>query len=653
MNRSASIKIFTFLLCLAIVSPASQAQSTAKDKTLLKSEKYIPDISTFLQIGNATPLGISWDGKTVFFKSSAPGVMQVFRINEQGWPYQLTTFEDGIDYFWPSWGCDMGIVGASVGGSEQSQLYLMDTETGQTYQLTHYDNVRFGSVMWAKDDLSIFYRSNEENGKDFFIYQMDITTGEATKIFGDTAGVDGYNGVANLSQDGQKMITYRYTSNVNNDLYLLDLQSKEYQKLTDTPEGKDAIYHSPVLMPDNKTIWLVCNDNDDGTERLAKMKVGSPEVQFVSDGWIDPKWNVDGMEISRDYRLQAAMVNENGYVSLKIRELETKRELPAPADLKGIVNWVQFAKDSTCLLAFSGSTRAPDVWRWNPYSKKLTQETFSNYAGIDRRLFSEPKLISYRSFDSLEIPAFLYLPPDYQNGKPIPFIVHAHGGPESQFQPFFLRNVQYLILNGFGVFAPNVRGSSGYGRDYLNLDNYKNRKHSLQDYKAGIDWLIEKGYTKKGMIGIRGSSYGGYVSLGMITEYPDLLSAAIDGVGISNFETYLQNTKPYRRALRESEYGPLSDPEFLYEISPVHKAHLIKTPLLVVHGENDPRVPIEEARQIIKAVQDNGGIVDSLIFHDEGHGSGKRTNLITEYRKQVEFFNRTLKSDETAAKSEQ
>ena len=166
------------------------------------------------------------------------------------------------------------------------------------------------------------------------------------------------------------------------------------------------------------------------------------------------------------------------------------------------------------------------------------------------------------------------------------------------------------------------------------------------DYRAAAQWLIDNGYSQQGMLGIRGGSYGGYVVLGMITEYPDLFSAAIDNVGIANFKTFLENTRPYRRALRESEYGPLSDPEFLKEISPIHKAHLIKTPLLVIHGENDPRVPIGEARQILEAVHGNGGLVDSLIFRDEGHGAGKTVNVIAEYRKQVEFFDKYLKPDQ-------
>ena len=625
---------------MALTAGVMAGENDQGGKTLLQKEKYIPDIGTFMQIGANTPAGSTWDGKTVFFRSSMSGVGQVYRITEEGWPYQLTTFEDGIDFFSLSWGGDLAIVGASVGGSEQSQLYLMDTRTGRTYQLTDAHDIQFGSVVWAKDDRSIFYRSNEENSRDFFIYRMDIATAEYTKIFGDTAGVSGYIAIADLSQDGEKLILYNFTSNVNDDLYLLDIVTGDYQKLNDDDE--DVFYESPTLMPDNKTIWLLFNDNDAGTMRLAKMKVGSPKVQFVEDGWVDPKWEVDGLGFSRDYKYMVALINNEGYVRMKIRETESKKELPSPP-LEGLLGGGIFDKSGSCLVSFHGPTRAPDVWKWDPHTEKLTQLTFAIYAGIDRNLFTNPKLVHFKTFDGLDIPAFLYLPPEYTPGEPIPFVVHAHGGPESQFRPAFIRNIQYLMLNGYGILAVNPRGSSGYGRDYMNLDNYKNRKHSLMDYKAGVDWLIENNYTRKGMIGIRGGSYGGYVVLGMITEYPDLFSAAVDVVGIANFKTFLENTKAYRRALRESEYGPLSDPEFLEEVSPIHKAHLIKTPLLVVHGENDPRVPVSEARQILQAVQDAGIVVDSLIFPDEGHGTSKRVNVIAEYRKQVAFFDRHLK----------
>ena len=616
------------------------AQGHTVEQSLLNKGTYIPDIATFLQIGGATPIGCSWDGKQVFFTSSMSGSNQVYRLTEHGWPYQLTAFEDGVDFCVLSYGSDMAIVGASIGGSEQSQLFLMDTKSGQIRQLTTLPKVQFGSATWAKDDLSIYYRSNQENMRDFFIYQMSITTGESHKVYGDSLSSRGSNSIEDLSQDGSRMIIANYRSNVDNDLFLLDLKSGKSLKLTD--HKGDVMYSAAAIMPDNNTIYLLCNDNPSGMGRLAKLHLGSSKVEFVNDTWLDPKWEVSSLVISRDYKYMAALVNEEGYVRMKIRELESRKELPSPP-LDGSIGAVSFDMNGAIIFSFNGPTHAPDVWKWNPATLESTQLTFSTYAGIDRTIFTEPKLVRYKSFDSLEIPAFLYLPKNFVKGQPIPFIVDAHGGPESQSQPTFSRNMQYLMLHGFGIIEPNVRGSSGYGRDYLNLDNYKNRKHSLMDYKAAADYLIINEYSRNGMIGIRGDSYGGYVVLGMITEYPDLFSAAVEEVGIANFQTFLANTAPYRRALREAEYGPLSDSAFLKEISPIWKADRIKTPLMVVHGANDPRVPIGEARQIIEAVRAHGGLVDSLIFADEGHGASKRVNIIADYRKQVEFFSAYLK----------
>ncbi|UCE23959.1 MAG: S9 family peptidase [Candidatus Zixiibacteriota bacterium] len=624
-------------------------QAATKVASVLDDSKYVADIATFLQIGENYPAGLSLDGSAVFFQSDMSGVDQVYRITDEGWPYQLTTFESGIDFFYLSHNAQMAVVGASEGGSEQSQLYLMDTRTGRLAQLTNYEDTKFGYVYWAPDDKKIFYYSNEENRRDMFIYEMDIATGESRKIFGDTATVRGWNSIQDVSEDGNFLIIYHGVSNVTNDLYLLDRATGQYQKLNE--DGGNFEYFSATLMPDNQTIWLRSNGNDDGILRLARMTVGSTELEFIEDGWLDPRWELKVMKISPDFRMMAAITNEDGYQRIKLRELDSKKDLPVPP-LDGIIDDIYMDYNGNVLFSFESPTRAPDVWLWNPNSEELKQLTFALYAGIDRTTFSEPELIHYESYDGLEIPAFLYLPPDYKEGEQIPFVVYAHGGPESQFRPTFTRTFLYLPLNGYGILAPNPRGSSGYGREYRDLDNYKNRHKSLKDYKAGVDWLLENGYTRKGMLGIRGGSYGGFVVLGMITEYPDLFDAAIDMVGIANFRTFLENTKPYRRKYRETEYGPLTDPEFLESVSPLNKAHLIETPLLVIHGENDPRVPVSEARQIIQAINDRGGDVDSLIFPDEGHGVGKLVNVIATYRKQAEFLDRHLKVIDTGVETD-
>ena len=252
-----------------------------------------------------------------------------------------------------------------------------------------------------------------------------------------------------------------------------------------------------------------------------------------------------------------------------------------------------------------------------------------------------PSLIHYKSFDGLGIPALLYVPRGW-NGEPIPFIMDIHGGPEGQARPVFSRHFQYLLLKGYGIFVPNVRGSSGYGRDYIKLDDYKNRKDSIRDIYEGAKWLKDHGYTRFGKIGIKGASYGGYATLASLVEYPDVFGAGIDDVGIANFVTFLTNTAPYRRALREAEYGPLSDEAFLLSISPITEVDKIKAPL-IVHGANDPRVPVGEARQMAEAIRARGGVVDTLMFADEGHGAAKFSNRLVYYRTMAEFLDSHLK----------
>jgi dipeptidyl aminopeptidase/acylaminoacyl peptidase len=598
---------------------------------LFGSEPYLPDIETFMQIGYADYGGLSPDGKTVFFKASFSGVSQLYRLTENGWPYQLTLFDDGIDWYTLSNSGQAAIVGASIGGSEQSQLILVDALTGRIRQLTNNPDIQYGSVVWSNDDNYIYYRSNIANKRDFKLYQMDIASGES-QLLVDT---EGWNGWGDISLDGSKLTYYNLTSNVNDNIYVYDTETGQSELVT--PHEGDVFYDNVAFSRDGTILYLTSDGNEKGIPLRAKIDLATKKLSYLEP---DSPWIVEGVAYSPDRKIVAWVINEDGYGRMKMAETETGKDLPVPK-LDGLVEHVELCKTSRVLFTFNSPTQTFDIWSWDWKTQKLEQVSYSTYAGIDRSLFTEPKLITYKSFDGLEIPAFIYLPPDYEGG-PIPFILHMHGGPESQFRPTFARHFQYLMLNGFGILAPNVRGSEGYGKEYMAMDNYKNRLLSVKDMKAGGDWLIANGYTRQGMIGVKGGSYGGYMAMAAITEYPDFFSAALDGVGIVNFVSFLENTSAYRRYLREAEYGPLTDKDFLQSISPLHKAHLIKTPLLVVHGENDPRVPVGEARQIINAINKRGGVVDTLIFPDEGHGIAKLENRLIFYRKMIDFFKKHL-----------
>jgi len=593
--------------------------------------QYIPDIETFMQIGWSGSPDISPDGRRVFFTAGLSGVNQLYRLTE-GWPYQLTMFPDGIDWYALSHSGDLAIIGASVGGSEQSQLHLLNTHSGQVRQLTDMDTVQFGSIVWSRDDKTVYFRSNMENMRDFKLYKMDLISGNMEKVL-DT---EGWNGWGSISLDGSKLMYYHASSNVDMDLYMYDIGTGETTHLT--PHEGEVSYGGGYFSSDGGAMYITSNDNEQGIHLRAKLDFATGEITFMDP---DARWEVDGMAMNPDRTVMAWILNEDGYGRMRMAMVETGEELPVP-QLDGIVGGLAFSKTSRMLFTFNSPTQTTDVWSWDWSSRQMHKLTRASYAGIDPDIFTEPKLVKYSSFDGLEIPAFLYLPADYSGG-PIPFVLDMHGGPEGQFRPYFNRHFQYLMLNGYGLLAPNVRGSDGYGKEYLAMDNYKNRLLSVKDMKAGVDWLIENGYTEQGMIGVKGGSYGGYMVMAGITEYPDLFSAAINSVGIVNFVSFLKNTSAYRRHLRESEYGPLTDEEFLQSISPLNKADIIETPLMVVHGENDPRVPVGEARQIIKAIKNKGGVVEPLIFPDEGHGIGKLKNRLVFYRKMVEFFNKHLK----------
>jgi dipeptidyl aminopeptidase/acylaminoacyl peptidase len=346
-----------------------------------------------------------------------------------------------------------------------------------------------------------------------------------------------------------------------------------------------------------------------------------------------------------DRTVMAACFNVDGYRSMSLYSVPEKKKLPSPELAEGVVGNIDFCGDQ--MLYSMDNANTPGViyqWTVDKPEEKPRAVTEADTQGIDVSQFPKPIFVRYPSIDESFIPAFIYLPPTYQKGDKIPFIVEYHGGPEGQYRPTFNRIFQYFLSRGYGVMAPNVRGSSGYGRRYLELDNYKKRMDSVRDGVSAAKFLVDQGYSTPDQIAAYGGSYGGFMVMATITEAPEAYGAACNVVGICNMQTFLERTKDYRRKLREVEYGPLSDPEFLKSISPIYKVDRIKAPLLIAHGENDPRVPVYEARQLYDAMRRLNKDVDILVFPDEGHGFRKEKNRIAFAEKLVEFFDRYLKS---------
>lgn len=626
----------TLAFVLTLILLCSAAGFSDEKPDFIRQKDRIPDIEHFMKIGYASSPFISPDGRTVYFSNSFITPLQLFKI-EKGcnYPVLLTYLKGVVKY--PSLSPDgRWIVFLSDNkGDEQYQLYILDTKTGWFEPLTKDSKVRYGSAVWSPDSRTIYFRANRENPRDFNVYRMDLATRKIKLL----VGGKGYKGPSGLSMNGKYLVYYTYSSNINNDLYLLDLE--DGGKVHLTPHKGSAMFYLVTIAPDNETCYVISNDNKKGALKLGKLNIYRRKLRYIYD--TGSPWEVENAAVNPQRTVMGIVINREGYGDFHILNIEDMSELPAP-DLKGVVTVISLSAKSKLAYSYATPTRTTEIYTWDWKKKENSRLTRVSYLGIDTSKFVEPKLVKYKSFDGREIPAFLYLPPNWRkNAGNIPFIIHFHGGPEGQARPYFTRHFNYLLLHGFGVMTPNVRGSIGYGREYKNLDNYKKRMDSVKDGYYAAKYLIEKGYTQKGKIGIKGGSYGGFMVMALVTEYPDMWGAAYESVGIVDFENFLKNTKPYRRKLRETEYGPLSDPAFLRKISPIHKLHNVKAPLMITHGKNDPRVPVSEAYKIINALKKRGVKVTALIFEDEGHGVRKMKNRLKLYRTMVDFFNRHLK----------
>ncbi|MDY6765645.1 MAG: S9 family peptidase, partial [Halobacteria archaeon] len=354
-------------------------------------------------------------------------------------------------------------------------------------------------------------------------------------------------------------------------------------------------------------------------------------------------WNVSGVGVDKDTGRLAYVRNVDGYSELNLGELESEntiKEFPTPDLPKGVLGGFSFGPDAERFaVTITSDTQNSNVYIVETETGEAERWTDASTAGIPRDSFIESRIIHYKTFDDREIPAFFSVPENAKKDE-TPVIVDIHGGPESQRRPSFNPVKQYFLNNGYAVFEPNVRGSTGYGKEYTHLDDVRKRMDSVADIKEGVEWLHEQDIVDPDRVVAYGGSYGGFMVLASLTEYPDLWAAGVDRVGIANFVTFLENTGEWRRELREAEYGSLDDDrEFLEEISPINNIEKIKAPLLVLHGENDPRVPVGEAEQIVEKARKQGVPVEKLIFPDEGHGFSKLDNRIEAYRKVVDFLN--------------
>ena len=634
-------------------------------------------IQQYLNIKSAGSPTLSPDAKRMAYLTNVTGTSQIWMIDlPNGTPKQITNYEDNVGFVrWLPNGSGL-IFGKARGGDENTQFFWMKPDGTGVRELTSDPKVRHNFAEISADGKTIYYASNKRNRTFFDIYSMDIATGAESMLY----QYDGNINVAAVNSAGTKIVVSRsgIEKSLDNDLYLVDIKTKKETHLT--PHTDASEFGGVNFLADSIVFTTNHNREFEGLAQMHKKNSASDdwsesnrEIKFVDDA----KWDVGGVAMTESPRMIAYTINRDGFSELYLRKIETggwplismiaaKAEtvkLPA----QGIVGGLTFSNDQSKLaFTFNSSRHNNDIWLYDLKSKQLTQITKSDRAGIAQESFVTPQLIRLPTFDGKQIPAWYYVPDSveagYVNGSgtgyvfaskinskgehlpsKIPVIVSVHGGPEGQERPGFNPLYQYYLSRGYAILATNVRGSTGYGKTFTHLDDVEKREDSVKDLAAAHEWLVKSGGADPKRIAVMGGSYGGYMTMAAVTLYPGLWAAAVNTVGIVNWETFLKNTSGYRRRQREVEYGMLDkNIDFLRAISPIKKIDRIKTPLFVIHGKNDPRVPYTEAEQVVEALKKRNAVVEYKLYDDEGHGISKLKNRLDLYPLVADFLDKHI-----------
>lgn len=528
------------------------------------------------------------------------------------------------------------------GGGEFFQLYRYDLADGRTTLLTDGKS-RNTAPHFSKSGSRLAWSSTRRNGKDVDLWIMDPLKSDSARLLYQGEG-GGWN-ISDWSEDEKSLLVGNYRSINESALYVLETASGLLNPLTDHNRKADEriAYSDGRFSPDGKTVYCT-TDRGGEQHRLVRIDVASKVQTWLTP---DPKWEVEFLELSPDGKVLAVVSNEDGVSVLRFLDSRTGKVRSEPKLPRGVIgglDWHRNGRDLGFTLAHAGAPS--DAYSVDVRTGVVTRWTESETGGLDASKFPNPELVRVQSFDGLAVSGFLYRPNPVKFPGARPVIINIHGGPESQARPIFQgRNNYFLEELGIAILFPNVRGSYGYGKTFLTLDNGMKREDSVRDIAAFLDFIGRDKALDAKRVAVTGGSYGGYMTLACLTHYSDRLRCGVDVVGISNFNTFLENTQDYRRDLRRVEYGDERDPAmraFFEKISPLRQVARIRVPLLVVQGKNDPRVPLTEAEQMVRAVREQGGVCWYLMAKDEGHGFGKKKNADFQFLSTILFFEEHL-----------
>jgi len=633
------LRIFlSILFLMGFCSLAASGQDRIEQGHLVLEG--IPDIpqriwdrlDPYLSIRSASLQGWLLSGQGLLIKTRFGETDQVHRVERPGGTRRQVTFSrEPVTHVWVSPGPRFNgfLFAMDMGGSERYQIFSFDLDTGRRRMFTDGRSKNDDAVWSSKGDRFV-YSSVRRNGRDWDLYLADIDDPSSSRMLLET---DGAWWAVDWSPDDRQILVKNYISINETRPYILDVETARLSPFhpygepgeDDEPVAYDAIRFSR----DGRGIYFV-SDKSSEYRRLCYHDFSTGRTRILTG---EIPWDVGELALSEDGYTLAFTVNQDGIDRLHVRDLGNGKELDLPDLPFGRIYGLRFHPDGRRLGLVLNTPRSPgDVYHLDLTDGELVRWTYSETGGLPEERFIIPEIVRFATFDSIggrprTIPAFYYRP---QGEGPFPVVIDIHGGPESQARPYFHSRRQFWVNEmGLAVLQPNVRGSRGYGKSYLLLDNGYRRKDSVRDIGELLDWIAEQPQLDADRVAVYGGSYGGYMALASMIDYADRLRAGLDLFGISDFVTFLQNTGDYRRDLRRAEYGDERDSEmraFLEEIAPVNNAEKITKPMFIFQGLNDPRVPVTESEQMVEIIREAGGEVWYLLAKDEGHGTGKKSN---------------------------
>lgn len=587
------------------------------------------------------------DSKSIYVSTGFGDVDSIHRVDMPlGVRSQITFYEEPVGGIAGQPGADQLLFTRDTGGSEFAQIFALDVASGDARLLSDGES-RNGAMLWDRAGTRIAYQSTRRNGRSNDIWIMDPAEPENARLALESD--DGsWWGPAEFSASGSKVLALNYISVADSRISVVDLDTGTATPVSGSSANTSVNY--PIAFDDEgKGVWLITDQAGEHDQLAWKSLQADAPVEIITK---DIPWSLSMAALSHDRTRLAFVTNEDGMSRVYLMDTETRKYRQVEAIPTGLADGLQFSPDDRRIAMTLNTPQTPsdafvlelgeepldygDLLRW----------TKSEVGGLDTTSFVVPELVHYPTFDR-DVPAWVYRP----TGKkgPYPVIIRIHGGPEGQSRPSFSSTYQMWIAKlGAAVILPNVRGSTGYGKTYVGLDNGFNREDSVKDIGALLDWIETQPDLDASRVAVYGGSYGGYMVLASAVHYSDRLKAAVDNVGISNFVTFLENTQDYRRDLRRQEYGDERDPamrEHLQRISPLNNVDKISVPMFIVQGENDPRVPVTEAIQMVEALREEGHTVWYMNALNEGHGYRKRENRDIFQQATVLFFEKHLVDD--------